>query len=208
MAINVNGKYKKLGISTKGGVNGEGAAASINSLYSMLLQKEDTTRYQSSSTIQDIVAKHINNPSSLKENLLNTLKLSEYGLALSNNYLAEVMFLIIFGGCKPANHSDILKYLVANKSFMNVSLEECKTVRDVVNTINSKMDLTNCVMKLLNYQKYDMAQMNIKPSISDKTFKYDCSVQYPAHFDGHVDIEVAKSGDKSYLKFHIMASKS
>lgn len=209
VAINVDGKYKKIGISTKGGVNGVGVAASINSLYNMLLQNADEKRYQNSSLIQNIVIQNIDNPSSIKENILNSLKLSEYGLALFNNYPTEVIFLLTFGGCNIDNHSTIIESMIHNGSFIDLSLKNCKTVRNVVDRINSDMDLTNCIMKLLNYQKYDIAQMNIKPIINEETFKYDCSVQYPAHFDGHVDIEIAKNKKKkSYFKFHIMASKS
>jgi hypothetical protein len=55
-------------------------------------------------------------------------------------------------------------------------------------------------MEILNKQKYDFAQINSLPKMTQSTFKYEWSVQYPAHFDGNVKLE--KRGDG--VGFHII----
>lgn len=209
IAIKVGDSYKKLGLSTKGGINGEGAAASLNSLYSMLLEKEDKTRYQNSDKISKIVIAGLSDVDTIKDKLFSALPLTNYAKALIKNYPTEVAFLLTFGGCKTSIHADIMRNIMKQGHFLDISFNDCHSVRDMVKKINSESNLSTCIIQLLNYQKYDMAQMNLKPNMTDDTFNYECSIQYPAHFDGHVDIELAQnSKGKPYFKFHILASKS
>lgn len=211
VAIKTKGGYKKIGISTKGGLNGQGAQASLISIFRLLFDKE--TREYNSKTNKFKVRGHIflnninslYNADNLEEAITSFVKsnCSEYGIEMFENSPTEVALILLFGGLEPKNHLPMIgKIVEKGKLFdMNVQLNgKHHPITEFCNIVNTNFNVTNVVMEILNKQKYDFAQINSLPKMTQSTFKYDWSVQYPAHFDGNVKLEKRGEG----VGFHII----
>ena len=202
MAIPSGNGYKMMKVSTKGGINSEGASASVNSLYKMLIEYDGTKRYPDNDILTKLATEYKINRSNINQFFQATsLKFTPYAKALARLYPEETAFLLIFGGTEPKNHESIFTSLKKNRSF-NVDYSKCKTISEFIRSSNS-LDITGCVIQLLNYQKYDISQINCTPRIDGNDFWYEYSIQYPAHFSGTVALEKGGKG----VHFHILASK-
>jgi len=203
MAIPYNNAYRIMKVSTKGGINGAGASASLESIYEMLVNHEGKLYNNSDKIIKLVQSMSINEGTADKFLKSIGYELTPNAIALSKNYITEIIFLIIFGGTSTANHQTIFNALKTNK-FFGIDYSHCNTVSEYIKASTSALNITDCVIKLLNLQKYDIAQINCTPRIEGDKFWYDYEIQYPAHFSGTVDLENSRKG----VTFHIMASKS
>lgn len=206
MAIPFEGNYRMIKVSTKGGVDGVGAHASMLSLYNMLFDTTGHKRYDLSDFIVTLVKESkLTTVRSVKDFMSKIeLALSPYTAALASEFPAETAILIIFGGTSDKHHESLFNILKVN-GFFGLDFSQCNKISSYIKVINNSLHITEAVMKLLNYQKYEIAQVNCLPHIEGNSFWYSYSVQYPAHFNGSVDIERNSHGG---LSFHIMASKS
>ena len=205
LAVPQNNDYRMIKVSTKGGVDGVGAHASMLSLYNMLFDTTGHKRYDLSEFIETLVKEsRLTNVQSVKD-FVNKIKLtlSPYTLALVKDFPAETAILIIFGGTSDSNHEKIFNTLKVN-GFFGLDFSQCNKISSYIKVINSSLHITDAVMRLLNYQKYEIAQVNCQPHIEGDKFWYTYAIQYPAHFNGSVDIERNAHGG---LSFHILASK-
>ena len=203
--ITYNGQIKQLGVSTKGGLNGKGANASLSSLFKFLL-KDDATYKMNKWGYNRSFASKIKKVCAANGNVQDIIQteicphLSNIGMAYWNvNETKDLLsMLILFGGIPMSYHQDIINYAVrkgiGNLHFKNTDVtmfaEEAST-----------KGLTDLVMDLLDKQKYKFCQVNTKPNLTNTSFDYKISVQYPAKFSGTVSFKKAPS--ENGLRFHI-----
>ena len=203
MAIPYNNAYRIMKVSTTGGIDGAGASASLESIYEMLVNHEGKLYNNSDKIIKLVQSMSINEGTADKFLKSIGYELTPNAIALSKNYITEIIFLIIFGGTSTANHQTIFNALKTNK-FFGIDYSHCNTISEYIKTSTNALNITDCVIKLLNLQKYDIAQINCTPRIEKDKFWYDYEIQYPAHFSGTVNLENSRKG----VTFHIMAAKS
>lgn len=204
---NENGKYRKIGLSSKGGLNGKGANASLVSIFKLLFNKEITEytsdikkekRYMYSNTLRSLI-KSKNIVDNIKSFIQE--KCSDYANKnLMGAYPIQTCLIILFGGIQPKYHKEVIENIYNNGLFPKNTLPKLESLSDFCNFINTKHQLTDPIINLLNNQKFDFAQLNAKPFIDNNSFKYQWSVQYPANFDGVVKLEPGSVG----VKFHIV----
>lgn len=210
VAIPSEGKYKKIGISTKGGLNGHGAQASLISIFRLLFDKETRVYDQKRDKFKargHVFTKNINDllvSNDLEENIKTFINqnCSPYGIEMFDESPTELSIILLFGGLPPANHVKAIETILKRgKLFnMNITLPRKNDIRtEFCNFVNTHFNVTNIIMKILNKQKYDFAQINSLPKLNSSTFNYEWSVQYPAHFDGNVKLETRSKG----IGFHI-----
>ena len=221
-----NHKYARIGISTKGGLDGLGAAASLASIFKYLLDTEIPGKKQpyNDLIIDGLVTlnkktKGINDPlykqdnKTLTNNLNRFIKdyCNKYRKIKGNNffteYLNEIMLLILIGATKPAYHQALCNIVEfgARKLDPEIKLDKTGTnvnITSFCNKYNKKGRLSELIMRILDIQKYDFAQVNCKPSFTTETYKYDYFVQYPAKFVGKANLEAAGAG----IPFHIVGN--
>lgn len=208
MVKNRDGKYIRIGISTKSGFNGVGANASLSSLFKMLFKDyiEKRVSSKTSNFIYNLLLERKSLIGILPE-LLNSYGLSllkKYQGGVDNEKLISLGFIVLIGGTSLANHPAICN-LIIEKNIGNLGIKNSDNpVLDVVNAINTKYgkSLTEIVMEILDKQKYKFIQMNCKPILSGNSLSYEYSAQYPARFRGNVKLERAKDS----IKFHIYGS--
>lgn len=202
--ITYNGKSRQLGVSTKGGLNGKGANASLSSLFRFLL--DDDTKYIMNKwgynkEFSDKVEKVCKN----NGDIVNLIEieigpyLSNVGRAFWNESTKTrdlLVLLILFGGTPLKKHQNIINYAVSHGigdlRFKN------KDVTAFAAEASSE-GLTKLVMEILDKHKYKFCQVNTTPSLTENSFKYEIKVQYPAKFSGTVTFAPADYG----LRFHI-----
>jgi len=210
VAIPSDGKYKKIGISTKGGLNGHGSQASLISIFRLLFDKETRVYDQKRDKFKTrghVFTKNINDllvGNDLEENIKSFIKqnCSQYGIEMFNDSPTEISIILLFGGLPPTRHVKAIETILKRgKLFgMNITLPGKNDIRtEFCNFVNTHFNVTNIVMGILNRQKYDFAQINSLPKLNSSTFNYEWSVQYPAHFEGNVKLETRSKG----IGFHI-----
>ena len=202
--ITNNNKKRQLGMSTKGGANGEGASASIVSLFDFLFDDNTSVKFNEHGYNEEFSNGLVNASSEkggLEKYIQSTIvpKLSKLGQDYWKNQSEALSYLIMFGAVPPADHgfiiNNMMKYGYQNTTFTNGS------VRNFGREVSAR-GITGLVMDLLDKQKYKFCQVNTKPIFIGNTFKWTYQVQYPARFSGEVRFEKASKG----LKFHIMGS--
>ena len=205
-----SGKYRKIGISTKGGLNGVGAQASLISIFRLLFDKE-TREYDSKKndykTSGHIFSKDISNifnNNDIENNIESFVmkNCSKYGIEIFNVAKTELSLVLIFGGLKPIYHTRVIEAILKRKKLfdMNIKLPRKFDIRtEFCNFVNSNFNVTRVIMEILNKQKYDFAQVNALPVMNGSSFNYEWSIQYPAHFNGTVKLETRNTG----IGFHI-----
>ena len=202
--ITYKGQSKLLGISTKGGLNGKGANASLSSLFKFLL-KDDTTYKMNKWGYNKSFADRILTVCKEGGNVQETVKeLIGPHLSLTGQYFWSsdkkdlLTLLLLFGGIPMSYHSAIInyavKYGIGKMKFHNTDPSSFASEASV-------KGLTDLVMELLDKQKYKFCQVNTKPSLTKDSFNYQISVQYPAKFSGTVSFKKAPS--ETGLRFHI-----
>lgn len=205
VAIKAKGGYKRIGISTKGGINGAGAAANIVSLFKMILNNvEKNNQYN------DELFSICDKTNSLKSWLNSNL--NSWGKELYKTYKTSIPLIVLFGGITNKLHEDLFEKLKNNNGIGNISISPKDDFSNFIKNINNNNrddNISDCIMKILDRQKYDFAQMNCTPSFIGNSFKYTYSIQYPSHYEGDVKLELGKSisekdGEYRFVKFHIM----
>jgi len=189
--------YKRINISTKGGASGSGAAASLAGVFQYVLN----TDYQSENS-NDIkkYGELIYKDNIKKEDLISNLDnfISAYCSEIISDkniiscFNKELKLLVLLGSTSSEQHNAICK------TAFN------KTSKEVISMINSDKSFDKFIMTILDRQKYDFAQVNVKPYIHGDTFRYDYSVQYPAKFTGSVKLEY--DHNTGGIKFHILGN--
>lgn len=214
-AIKNDDKYSLLGVSTKGGYDGKGAQASTVSLFRMIYKDPSLIPGRITKTFEDNIGfkdgksekmefKYTNENNLLNAvyNLLNSFgkKLFDKGINKSEAKDCQVTLamLTLFGGHTVKNHQDIINNLKKYNIFgVDNSIT---TINEFCNYINTKYKITDCIMNILDSQKYKFAQLNCTPRLDKNVFGFDYKIQYPAHFEGTVDFEPRGKG----VGFHIL----
>lgn len=211
---NNNGKFRKIGLSTKAGATskGKGTAASLISIFKLLFNKE-IFEYEKDGKVKErkhIFSKQLVNILSKSSDISTSLKefiyenCSPLGIKMFEANPAEIGIIILFGGIKPAYHMSVLTKLCRQGKLFDLDItfedvEQGNYIRGFCNYINSVLPLTDVIMEILNHQKYDFAQVNCLPMVNNNGCKYEWNVQYPAHFKGDVKLEPRGPG----VAFHI-----
>ena len=203
--------YRRINISTKGGKNGRGVSASLAGIFQYLLDEQYQTESiddikklgekicNSNSTTHDAIETNIKN---FIDTYCSHIKDYENNGNFYITYYDSIVKIILFGCTNNYIHKELCSAYYG------------KSLDNLIKETNSDRNFSECVMRLLDYQKYDFAQVNCKPYLFGETFSYDYYVQYPAKFSGTVKLEKATTTvdkeeelDKksySYVKFHIM----
>ena len=202
-AIKNGDKYSLLGVSTKGGYDGRGAQASTISLFRMIYKDPNSIPGKLNNKFSTGINITTENKllSSVKD-ILNDFgkKLFDEGIKGSSTRDCQVTLsmLTLFGGSMVKEHMAIFEKLKNNKIFgLN---ENIKTLTEFCNFINTNYKITDCIMNILDSQKYKFAQLNCTPSLKNNVFGFDYKIQYPAHFEGTVSFEPRGKG----IGFHIL----
>lgn len=201
--ITFNNQSKQLGISTKGGLNGKGANASLSSLFRFLIAddsgyKMNKFSYNKNFTkgILDECKSNGNIQDYLETNIVP--KLTRVGNEYWETNKDLLTLLLLFGGNPLKYHQTIINYAVANGigelKFNSTDIKEFAAEA-------SSQGLTDLVMDLLDKQKYKFCQINTVPTLTKDKFDYKISVQYPAKFSGTVTF--VKAANENGLRFHI-----
>lgn len=171
---------KKIEISTKGGANGQGAAASIVSLRNYIYEYNGNESNK----------KRISNFNE------NDWELTQLGYRVKKIFPNEFEIFNILSTVSYNNLSikQFSKY---------VDISKYKSMDLIISALNTEYDFTGFIMEVLQSATFDFAQVNAKTSSFDKDFHFDFTVQYPAVFDGKVKIEKPAS-EAGFTKFHIL----
>lgn len=204
--------YRRINISTKGGKSGHGASASLSGVFQYLLDEQYQT--ESSDDIKKFGEKICNSSSTTHKAIEANINkfidtycshIKKYNNNFFEKYEKSIINIILFGCTNNFIHAELCKayYYPEDKE----SSAE-KLLDKHIEETNADSNFSECIMQLLDYQKYDFAQVNCKPYLFGETFSYDYYVQYPAKFSGTVKLEKATATiDKKsypYVKFHIM----
>ena len=172
-------EWRRIGISTKGGVNGKGAAASITS-------------------IKDFIFKYSGNITSYKKYEDDQWNLTTLGRILKDRYPMEFeVFCILTSISYPKlteNPIPLLKVLNTKK------LSKTSTMEDILSYINSNLNMATFIMDCLKSASFEFIQLNATPYTSENGLHYGWKAQYPGVFIGDVEIEPGAG----YTKFHIL----
>lgn len=169
----INGKF--IDISTKAGLDGKGAAASIESLRKYIYE------------------------TGLDGKLTNTL--SPKGESVKFFYPLEFEIFEHLSTNKKATKETVRQILIKYKLWKpNVPAVNDS---DITNFLKNETKFTNLIMEILQSASYDFVQINCKPTSDVDDFHFEYTCQYPAIFDGEVDITFT-AGNKGFTKFHIV----
>lgn len=172
--LNMNGKILK--VSTKGGLDGKGAFATLKSLREYVFEGKN-----GSGNITDF-GRNIKNQYPDLFNIFDILTNKEWGKDITK-YEWDEMYNNIRNKIGKKNidiHKQIQEYI--NKD---------------VNTSWTKM-----IMKILESASYDFVQVNAKASNTSGDFHFNYTAQYPAVFNGKVKLDLKDTGKAT---FHIEA---
>lgn len=209
LMIQNDGKYRQLGISTKGGVNGQGAPASITSLFRFLFDDE-SIKFNGWGYEKELRAsiKTGSQHNRLLEVIQNDIvpKMSTLGKNYWKINPEILSYIIIFGGTSPAYHKPIIQSMIDNK-FMGIKYNTKSDSENIIEEFGAEITsrgITKMVMDLLDKQKYKFCQVNTTPKFVGNQISFTYDVQYPARFSGEVKFEpdIPRKG----LRFHIMGS--
>lgn len=169
----INGKF--IDISTKAGSNGQGAPASIESLRKYIFKTD------------------INN------NV--TTDLTPKGQICKKVYPMEFEIFDHLTTDKKATATTVKNILV--KYNLWSPKKPVKKDSEINNFLKHQTKFTALIMEILQSASYDFVQMNCKPTSSNSDFHFEYTCQYPAIFDGEVDI-IFTAENKGFTKFHIV----
>lgn len=209
--ITSGGKSKELGISTKGGANGLGSAASITSLFQFLFDNPYAI-FGEKGYYNNNISDGLVQASSKKGGLENFIEssvvpqLSKLGQKYWKLYPEQLCYIVIFGGIRNIDQEQVIRNMAQNGILdyqFKVNPSSPRLVSKFADEVTSR-GLTEIVMDLLDKQKYKFCQINTKPIFIGNTFKWNYEVQYPARFSGEVRFEKNPSGNS--IRFHIMGS--
>jgi len=159
-----NNKLYKIGLSTKAGRNGIGAAASVRGLFPYIFDYNNTE-----------INRNIFTSKSAEFNFNNyipylSIKSKELLLERSSNF-NEIAILGIFGCLSPKHYLPYVDTLIKQYGLKKmVKINMGKNNRDETASkyytlekyFNDEMNFTHIIMSYLNYGAYDFAQVNTK----------------------------------------------
>ena len=177
-------QWRKIGISTKGGQNGQGAAASITSI------KDFIYCYTGS---QSVRKKYTDSSSNWNLTML--------GQILKRRYPKEfgVFELLTGNNFKTLKSNPSLLTRVLNNS----NIEDESNIQTIIDYINDNLNMSGFIMDCLKSAAFEFIQLNSLPQESDKGLHYKWTAKYPAVFIGEVRIECPASSS-GFTKFHIL----
>lgn len=183
---NKNGNYHKLLISSKAGMEGTGASASISGLRQFLINEGKSLKNDSETDYDYNISK------TKWENAFNIFKKFMF-----NKYNDDFYKYIIETYIKNTlKYSDYLKKAEKKSKKINQKIVELY-LND-----NDESHMQDFVLETLSKNRYLFCQINSKPSPeSSNDWHYINTLIYPAVFTGKVKFEIPPSGK---LQFHIM----
>lgn len=212
-----DGKFRKLGVSTKGGLNGQGMQASLTSVIQMLINPEIkfngwgyNDELKQVFMIDKKEKSSFNFTSNKKNELETTIEnfvekyFTPFGKELFNENKLGVSLIILFGICSKNVHTKILELLGNIGVLFDSQIIKTNDVKEVLDYINEKKLVNNTVMKTLDSWKYKFAQVNCIPNSTGNTIQYTYAIQYPAHFEGTVELKFSADGET--VRFHIVGN--
>lgn len=196
-----NGNYKMIYISSKGGLEGVGAPASMKGLYDKIVYPElfrgdvePLLDWEDSNKIINFIKNNEAINPLIKEDLID-----------SGKFINEFGIIYIFSSPKIANetkHNEIVNTLInKRKKWLGIDFSQIFSIQDFTNYLNNS-NVGKAIITLLDYQKFDFAQMDVDTNFTNELFNYRYSIQYPAIFKGRVDF--SWNNDKKLIKFHIL----
>lgn len=169
----INGKF--IDISTKGGANGLGAAASIYSLRKYIFKTDANNNITNDLTPKGQICKRV--------------------------YPMEFEIFDHLSTDKKATRETVRKILV--KYGLWKANKPAESDSEINNFLKYQTKFTALIMEILQSASYDFVQMNCKPTSSDSDFHFKYTCQYPAVFNGEIDI-IFTAENKGFTKFHIV----
>lgn len=169
----INGKF--IDISTKAGLNGKGASASIETLRKYIFKSD------------------LNNKM--------TTELTPKGQICKKMYPIEFEIFDHLTTNSKATANTVKNILIKYNLWNPKKL--VKKDAEINNFLKYETKFTTLIMEILRSASYDFVQMNCKPSSSTSDFHFEYKCQYPAIFDGDVDITFTDV-NKGFTKFHIV----
>ena len=173
-------EWRRIGISTKGGENGKGAAASITS-------------------IKDFIFKYKGKETSHVKYKDNQWELTTLGKILKDRYPVEFDVFCILTSVPYKTLKNNPLELIATLNTR--ALNQKSSMEDVLVYINSNLHMASFIMDCLKSASFEFIQLNATPYNSEDGLHYGWKAQYPAVFVGDVEIEASNGG---YTKFHIL----
>lgn len=174
----INGKF--VDISTKAGLNGKGASASIESLRKFIFKSD------------------------ISDRTITTNELSPKGLQVKHFYPLEFEIFDELSTNQLATPETVRQILIKHHLWNpHEPLSDKKGGKQINDFLKRETKFTDFVMEILQSASYDFVQMNCKPTSNTKDFHFTYQCQYPAIFDGTVDITFTAAG-KGFTKFHIV----
>jgi len=176
-------EWRKIGISTKGGLSGKGAGASITS-------------------VKEFIYNYHGNITSYKKYEDSNWDLTTLGKLLKTKYPTEFEIfnvLTSYNYKSIVNNPSLLIDIIGKRNLKNVS-----SIKDLFNYINNNFHMASFIMDCLKSASFEFIQLNSTPVISDKGLHYSWKAQYPAVFVGDVKIEEPYNNSSGYTKFHIV----
>lgn len=173
-------EWRRIGISTKGGENGKGAAASITS-------------------IKDFIFKYKGKETSHVKYKDNQWELTTLGKILKDRYPVEFdVFCILTSVPYKILKNNPLELIA---TLNTRALNKKSSMEDILVYINSNLHMAAFIMDCLKSASFEFIQLNATPYNSEDGLHYGWKAQYPAVFVGDVEIEASDGG---YTKFHIL----
>ena len=161
--VNPN-EWHKIYISSKGGLNGSGAAASLESLRAFIFQPDSS---QLTSYGEVVMAMY---PEEVKMlDFLTRTSFTQY-------------------------KKDISIFNKALFNIKGRSVKPCKSAKEALIVLNKEFDFTGCILKVLQCASFEFMQVNSRPTSQTDEFHYNWTIQYPAVYVGEVKIEASNSG--------------
>ena len=173
-------EWRRISISTKGGENGKGAAASITS-------------------IKDFIFKYKGKETSHVKYKDNQWELTTLGKILKDRYPVEFDVFCILTSVPYKTLKNNPLELIATLNTR--ALNQKSSMEDVLVYINSNLHMASFIMDCLKSASFEFIQLNATPYNSEDGLHYGWKAQYPAVFVGDVEIEASNGG---YTKFHIL----
>lgn len=172
----INGKF--IDISTKAGLNGKGASASIQSLRKYIYMLDTNNKLTSELTFK--------------------------GGQCKSYYPLEFEIFDVLSSNSKATAMDVfnilVKYNICSKRQI-ANLDSKKLNNFIYKTLKTSTKFASMIMEILQSASYEFVQMNCKATSTTDDFYFNYKCQYPAIFDGDVDITFKSTG---FTEFHIV----
>jgi hypothetical protein len=166
--------HKIIKCSTKGGLDGKGAAASLKSLREYVYEGENG---------QGNITKFGKNIQQQYPNLFGIFdKLTKFSAKDFSN----------------RDWNELYEYI--RKETNDLNIDTTKQVQDYINKpLNEKW--SKMIMKILESASYDFIQVNATKTSTNSDFHFTYKAQYPAVYNGKVELIIKKDG---FSQFHIL----